>query len=276
MEIRPAVSRREYERMSTRELREAFVIEKLFTAGAVDLTYWETDRTIVGSVVPLASSLLLETAPELVADFFLQRRELGVINIGGPGSITVDGTKYRMESLDGLYVGRGRQSVSFASDTPTSPAKYYLISYPAHGVYLTTRVTPGEANRLELGDQETANKRTIHQYVHETGTPSCQLVMGMTKLNPGSVWNTMPPHTHSRRSEVYLYFDVPPDSAVFHFMGPQDGTRNLLMHSGQAALSPGWSIHSGCGTRAYSFIWAMGGENQRFADMDGIAIPDLR
>jgi len=276
MEIRPAVSRQEYERMTTRELRAAFLVQRLFTPGEIYLVYWETDRTVLGSATPLDAPLRLEADRELAAEFFCERRELGVINIGGAGSVTVDGLRYGLGALGCLYVGRGSREVIFASDDPAQTAKFYLVSYPAHAEHLTRPAQPADANQLQLGAPETANQRTIFQYIHEAGIRSCQLVLGFTQLASDSVWNTMPPHTHARRSEVYLYFDLPPEAAAFHFMGPGDETRHLLVHNGQAVLSPIWSIHAGCGTRNYSFIWAMGGENQRFADMDGIAVSDLR
>lgn len=276
MEIRPAISRHEYERMTTRELRAAFAVESLLTPGEVRTVYWEVDRAVIGSAVPGEGPLKLESDRELASDFFCERRELGVINLGAAGKVTVDGTAWDLAPRDCLYVGRGSRDISFASDDASTPARFYLVSYPAHAAHPTALARVGESNKLELGAQETANRRTIFQQIHEGGVRSCQLVMGFTQLAPGSVWNTMPPHTHSRRSEVYLYCDLPGDAAVFHFMGPGEATRNLLMHEGQAALSPGWSIHSGCGTRNYSFVWAMGGENQRFTDMDGIAVGDLR
>jgi 4-deoxy-L-threo-5-hexosulose-uronate ketol-isomerase len=276
MEIRPAVSRLEFERMTTHELRATFLVERLFTPGTIDLVYWESDRTVIGSAVPLGIPLKLEADRELAADFFCERRELGVINIGGPGAITVDGARHALAGLGCLYICRGSREIVFASDADAQPARFYLVSYPAHVAHSTKGASPAQANQLQLGAPETANKRSIFQYIHEAGIPSCQLVMGFTRLESGSVWNTMPPHTHGRRSEVYLYFDLPDSDAVFHFMGPGGATRNLVVHSGQAVLSPIWSIHSGCGTRNYSFIWAMGGENQRFTDMDGISIADLR
>ena len=262
--------------MTTGELREAFQIENLFREGSIELVCWETDRTVTGAAVPTGTALRLETSKALASEYFCERRELGILNIGGAGRVTVDGVVHPVNPLDCLYVGRGSREVLFASADAAAPAKFFLMSYPAHTVYPTTLATQKEANRIELGSQETANRRTIYQYIHENGVKSCQLVMGFTQIDAGSVWNTMPAHTHSRRSEVYLYFNVPAAAAVFHFMGPGDETRHLLMHSEQVALSPVWSIHSGCGTQAYSFIWAMGGENQRFADMDGIAISELR
>ncbi|HUB66877.1 MAG TPA: 5-dehydro-4-deoxy-D-glucuronate isomerase [Candidatus Methylacidiphilales bacterium] len=275
MQTRLATGKNEYQKMTTRELRENFLVDALFAEGSIRLTYWETDRTVLGSAVPVTSSLKLETEKELAADYFCERRELGIINIGHTGKITVDGADYHLGHLDCLYVGRGKRDVTFASQDPKSPAKFYLMSYPAHTAHPTVLAKPADAKQIKLGSQETANQRTIYQYIHEDGIKSCQLVMGYTKLEAGSVWNTMPPHTHMRRSEVYLYFDIPDDAAIFHFMGPGNETRHLCLHSGQAVLSPIWSIHSGCGTRSYTFIWAMGGENQRFADMDGIAICDL-
>lgn len=262
--------------MSTRELRETFLIETLFADDSVSLVYWETDRAVIGSAVPVKQPLRLETTPELASEFFCERRELGILNIGGAGTVQVDGVSHELASLDALYVGRSSREIVFTSVDPAAPAKFYLLSYPAHAVHPTTRIRQVEAREIRLGSQETANERTIFQYIHEEGVKSCQLVMGFTRLETGSVWNTMPPHTHLRRSELYLYFDVPADAAVFHFMGSPQETRHLLMHSGQVALSPAWSIHSGCGTQAYSFIWAMGGENQRFTDMDGVAIHALR
>ena len=276
MELKRAIGIGEYKRMTTRELRESFLVADLFESGTIRATYWETDRAVVGSAVPLASPLKLETDPELASEYFCERRELGAINIGGPGGVNVDGVDYPAGSLDCIYVGRGSREISFRSENPANPAKFFLMSYPAHMTYPTVLAKKKEATQLQLGSPKTANERTIYQYIHESGIRSCQLVMGFTALAEGSVWNTMPPHTHSRRSEVYLYFDVPEDAAVVHLMGPGDETRHLLVHDGQAVLSPVWSIHSGCGTGSYSFIWAMGGENQRFADMDGIAINELK
>lgn len=276
MEMRHSVGRKEYERMTTRELRETFLVEGLFTPGEIRLAYWETDRAVVGSAVPTTAPLKLEVAQELASDFFCERREVGVLNVGAPGQVTVDGTVYNLAALDCLYIGRGSRDVSFVSVDPVQPAKFYVISYPAHTTHPTALATQKDATQRRLGSQETANQRTLFQYIHEGGVKSCQLVMGFTQLHAGSVWNTMPPHTHARRSEVYLYFGVPPDAAVVHLMGPGDETRHLLIHSEQVVLSPLWSIHAGCGTQAYSFVWAMGGENQRFDDMDGVAVSGLR
>lgn len=276
MHLRYAVSPEQYKRMTTSELRETFLADGLFAAGAANFLYWETDRTVVGAAVPSDRPLTLGCDPALASDFFCQRRELGILNLGGAGTVTVDGAAHALETKDCLYVGRGAKDVAFASKSAETPARFFLISYPAHTSYPVTLIKQSDANRLELGKAETANRRVLYQYIHEKGVKSCQLVMGFTQMEAGSVWNTMPPHTHARRSEVYLYFDVPPDAAVIHLMGPGDETRHLVMQNEQAALSPIWSIHSGCGTSAYSFVWAMGGENQRFDDMDGIPATALR
>ena len=276
MEVRPAASKHESQRMTTDELRRAFLVDSLFQDGSLHSLYWETDRAVIGSSVPLRQPLLLETAPELASEFFCERRELGILNLGGTGSVWVDGTAFFLTRLDALYVGRGSREVVFTSEKAEDPARFYLVSYPAHAFFPTKLIPHADARTVHLGTPQDANERTIFQYIHEEGARSCQLVMGFTRLETGSVWNTMPPHTHLRRSEVYLYFDVPDEAAVFHFMGSPKETRHLLLHPWQAVLSPAWSIHSGCGTQAYSFVWAMGGENQRFTDMDGIAVRELR
>ena len=275
MDTRYTVGRNEYQRMTTPELRDAFMID-LFETGKVNLLYCEVERSIVGAAVPTEASLQLEAGKELAADFFCQRREVGVLNIGGSGTVTVDGIDYAMEELDGLYIGRGSKQITFASADANRPSRFYLVSYPAHTEFPTTLAKRAEANALEMGSAEEANRRTIYQYIHENGVESCQLVMGFTVLAAGNVWNTMPCHTHQRRTEVYMYFGLDESSRVFHLMGPADETRHLTVANEQAVISPMWSIHSGCGTRAYSFCWAMGGENQRFDDMDHIAVKDLK
>jgi 4-deoxy-L-threo-5-hexosulose-uronate ketol-isomerase len=234
------------------------------------------ERSIVGAALPTTQPLVLKAGKELASDFFCQRRELGVLNLGGEGVVTVDGKEYLMENLDGLYVGRGSKDISFTNKNTDRPARFYLVSYPAHTEYPTTHAKKADANAIQLGSLKDANQRTIYQYIHENGIRSCQLVMGFTALDEGSVWNTMPCHTHERRTEVYLYFDLDESSRVFHMMGPEDETRHLVVGNEQAVISPMWSIHSGCGTKAYTFCWAMGGENQRFDDMDHIAIGDIR
>lgn len=276
MNVRYTVGKNEYKRMTTQELRETFLVD-LFEDGKLNLLYCEVERAIVGAAVPTPGNpLVLEAGKELAADFFCQRREVGVLNIGGAGLVTVDGQDYPMENLDGLYIGRGSKDVIFKTVQNENPARFYLISYPAHTAYPTTQAKKADANAIALGTVEDANKRTIYQYIHEKGIKSCQLVMGFTVLEPGCVWNTMPCHTHERRTEVYMYFGIAADAKVFHFMGPGDETRHIAVANGQAVISPMWSIHSGCGTRAYTFCWGMGGENQRFDDMDHIAINGLK
>jgi len=265
-----------YPRMTTTELRETFLLDWLYEPGALHLAYIDLDRTIVGIASPLGSSLALPADPDLRAQYFTERRELGALNIGGSGSIEVNGKTYSLENLDCLYIGRGNAEVRFASQDPSSPAVFYLLSYPAHTPYPVTLIRKDEASPTTIGSAETCNLRTVSKYIYLGGVKSCQLVMGVTHLHAGSVWNSMPPHTHMRRSEVYLYFKVSPDAAVFHLMGPPEETRHLLMKDRQAVVSPGWSIHAGVGTRAYSFCWGMGGENQDYADMDPAAISSLR
>jgi len=265
-----------YPRMTTTELRETFLLDWLYEPGALHLAYIDLDRTIVGIASPLGSSLALPADPDLRAQYFTERRELGALNIGGSGSIEVNGKTYSLENLDCLYIGRGNAEVRFASQDPSSPAVFYLLSYPAHTPYPVTLIRKDEASPTTIGSAETCNLRTVSKYIYLGGVKSCQLVMGVTHLHAGSVWNSMPPHTHMRRSEVYLYFNVSPDAAVFHLMGPPEETRHLLMKDRQAVVSPGWSIHAGVGTRAYSFCWGMGGENQDYADMDPAAISSLR
>jgi 4-deoxy-L-threo-5-hexosulose-uronate ketol-isomerase len=276
MQIRYAVNKEQYQRMTTEELRKHFLVERVFVLGALELVYWETDRTVLGGVVPTDSPIALETDPLLASDFFCERRELGAFNLGGSAEISVDGQTFPLAFQDFLYVGRGSRNITFASVDKENPARLFLISYPAHQHYPVTLASHATANRLELGAPATANQRSLCQYVHQNGVPSCQLVTGITALKPGSVWNTMPPHTHTRRSEVYFYFQVPETAAIVHLMGPPEETRHLMVHNEQAILSPIWSIHSGCGTENYSFIWAMGGENQRFSDMDAVKSSDIK
>ena len=265
-----------YARMSTDELRAFFLIDGLFAPGEVRLAYCDVDRTVVGAAVPTAQPLPLHNPEGLRAAYFAERREVGVLNIGRRGSVTVDGQRFPLDRLDCLYVGRGSQEIVFASDDYATPARFYLLSYPAHAEHPTTLAQKARAEAAHLGAVESSNKRTIYKYIHPGGIKSCQLVMGFTQLEVGSVWNTMPPHTHMRRSEVYLYFDVEPPSRVLHFMGPPDETRHLVVANEQAVVSPPWSIHAGAGTSRYSFCWGMGGENQAFADMDAVAVGDLK
>ena len=264
-----------YARMTSEELRATFLLEGMFKPGAIEYAYVDLDRTVIGSAVPTAL-LTLETQPELRAEYFLERRELGVLNVGGDGSVVVDGVTFDLDKLDCLYVGRGSKSVTFVSKSAAAPASFYLLSYPAHTEHPTKMVKFADLKGVELGSAETCNKRTIYKAIHREGIKSCQLVMGFTLLATGSNWNTMPAHTHMRRSEVYFYFDIEPDQRVMHLMGPPDATSHLIMADKQVVVSPGWSIHAGVGTKSYGFCWGMGGENQDYADMDLVAIRDLK
>jgi len=261
--------------MSTEELRSSFLLESLFIQDSLDIIYVDLDRTVIGSAVPASAPLTLPCPSELRATFFLERRELGVLNIGGPGSIDVDGVQYSLDKLDALYIGRGAASVTFSGNDPSSPSAFYLLSYPAHAVHPTTLIKFADQQPVDLGAQETANSRHISKLIHLEGARSCHLVMGVTQLDEGNIWNTMPPHTHMRRSEVYLYFDIPPADRVIHLMGPPQETRHLVIANRQVVISPGWSIHAGVGTRNYKFCWGMGGENQVYTDMDPAPITEL-
>jgi len=264
-----------YPRMTTAELRESFLLDNLFEPGQLRLAYVDLDRAVAGFAAPLADPLLLTCPPELRASFFTERRELGVLNTGGPGRVHVDGRTYALENLDVLYVGRGHAEVRFESLEAQRPAVFYLLSYPAHASHPVTLVRQADAVRTELGSTETCNRRTIRKYIHLDGARSCQLVMGVTRLEAGSAWNTMPPHTHMRRSEIYMYFNLAPGARVVHLMGPPQETRHLVLADRSVVVSPGWSIHAGVGTQAYSFCWGMGGENQDYADMDPAPIETL-
>lgn len=276
MQTRFSPSQNEYSRFSTQKLRAAFLVDSLFVPGHVELVYTDADRAIVGSAVPVREPLKLVADAELRAAFFCERRELGILNIGGKGSVQVDAQRFDLANSDCLYVGRGAKDISFQSADPTNPAAFYLLSYPAHTAYPTTLVRPDDARKVELGTAADANRRTIHQCIHAAGVKSCQLVMGFTRLHEGSVWNTMPAHTHTRRSEIYIYYDLGPARRVMHFMGTPQETRHLIMADRQAVISPSWSIHSGCATGAYTFCWGMGGENQAFDDMDPAPLDTLR
>ncbi len=276
MQVRYAVGPNETRQFNTTELRENFLIETLFTPNSLQLCYSHYDRVIVGGAMPVDSPVDLPTYPELRSDFFLERRELGVINVGGAGSVTVDGQTYELAKLDGLYVGRGSRNVSFASQQADAPARFYLLSSPAHKEYPTQKAAQGDVFSAPMGSAEAANERTIYRYIHKDGLQSCQLVMGLTILKPGSVWNTMPAHVHDRRMEAYFYFDLDHAHRIVHLMGQPTETRHLMVANHQAIISPPWSIHSGCGTSNYSFIWGMAGENLDYADMDLIAIADLK
>jgi 4-deoxy-L-threo-5-hexosulose-uronate ketol-isomerase len=276
MEVRFQQSPKETSQMNTQELRENFLMEQLVQDGKINLVYSHYDRVIVGGAKPLQQALELETDPELRADYFLERREIGIINVGGAGKVTADGVTYDVQKLDCVYLGKGTKQVSLASVNASEPAVFYLLSSPAHQTYPNTKFTKEQALPAEMGSQATANKRTIYKYIHADGIQSAQLVMGLTILAEGSVWNTMPSHVHTRRMEAYFYFDVQPDQRVFHFMGQPTETRHLLVANHQAIVSPPWSIHSGCGTASYGFIWGMAGENYTYTDMDPAPLADLR
>ena len=265
-----------YPRMTTDELRGTFLLDDLCEPGALRLAYVDLDRSVVGMAAPAGKPLALPTYPELRAEYFTQRRELGVLNIGGDGMVHVGGQSCDLRNLDLVYVGRGNREVAFESKAKDRPAVFYLLSYPAHAEFPVGLVRKEEANPTTIGNQETCNLRTICKYIHLEGARSCQLVMGVTHLHAGSAWNTMPPHTHMRRSEIYMYFNVPDDARVFHLMGQPDETRHLVLKDRDIVVSPGWSIHAGMGTQAYSFCWGMGGENQDYADMDPAPITTLR
>jgi 4-deoxy-L-threo-5-hexosulose-uronate ketol-isomerase len=265
-----------YELMNTEDLRETFLLEGMFQPGEIEFAYVDLDRTVIGSAVPTKSALKLVTEPELRADYFLERRELGVLNVGGPGSVIAGGKTFDLDKLDCVYVGRGTKEVSFTSKDAANPAYFYILSYPAHAEYPTAMVRFADMKGLELGSVETCNKRTIYKAIYKEGLKSCQLVMGFTLLANGSNWNTMPAHTHMRRSEVYFYFDVEPAHRVFHLMGPPEATSHLVVADKEVVVSPGWSIHAGVGTKNYGFCWGMGGENQAYDDMDPVTIADLK
>jgi 4-deoxy-L-threo-5-hexosulose-uronate ketol-isomerase len=281
VEQRYATTPDQLPQFDTDELRRRFLIEDLFVPGQVNAVYTHHDRAVLGGAVPAGEQLALPTFDELRAEYFLANRELGIINIGGTGTVTADGETYTLPNGACLYVGRGTRDVVFAdadasSGDDTGGAQFYLFSAPAHMTYPTELVLKGQGNALELGDQLTSNRRTLNQYIHEKGVRSCQILMGVTELHPGSMWNTMPAHTHDRRTECYLYFDVPDDARVIHLMGLPAETRHLVVGDRQAVISPSWSVHAGVGTAAYSFIWAMAGENQSFADMDPAPVTALR
>lgn len=276
MEVRSASNPRDMKHYTTERLREEFLIQGLFTADNSKMVYSHIDRIITAGFMPVTKELTLEAGKELAAEYFLQRREMGCINIGGKGVITVDGVEYVMEPRDGIYIGMGNKEVTFKSLDAANPAKFYVSSCPAHTTYPIVKIDISKAKKVPCGSVEDCNKRVINQYIHPEVMKSCQLSMGLTQLEPGSNWNTMPSHTHDRRMEVYMYLDMGENDAVFHMMGEPSETRHVIMHNEEAIISPSWSIHSGVGTKAYSFIWAMCGENQEFTDMDHIETKDLR
>jgi len=275
MELRTAASPKDVKYYTTDRLREEFLIQDLFQVDEIKTVYSHIDRIIVGSAVP-TKEMKLTAGDEIRAEYFLQRREMGIINIGGKGTVTVDGTVYELDYKDGMYIGMGSKDILFNSADPKNPAKFYFNSAPAHTTYPTVLIKPEDCVSVELGSLEESNHRVIRKYILPGQVESCQLVMGMTSLKPGSVWNTMPCHTHDRRMEVYLYFEMPEDALVFHYMGEPTETRHIVMRNEEAVISPSWSIHSGSGTQAYTFIWGMVGENQDFDDMDGCAMKDIK
>ena len=261
--------------LTSAQLRDRFLVSQLFIPGQQCMTYWDVDRTVVGGIMPTETPLSLDIPVSLAADSFCERRELGIINLGGAGTVTAGEQQFTLAPRDGLYLGRGSRTPVLASVNPALPARFYLLSYPAHAAYPATHIQFEKIAGLSLGDSTTGNARTLFKYIAPGLVESCQLVMGFTAISEGSVWNTMPPHTHARRSEVYCYCDLAPESIVMHFMGPPDATRNLVVRGGEAVVSPSWSIHAGAGTGAYSFVWGMGGENQDFDDMDKSALSEL-
>ena len=276
MEIRNAANPKDVKHYTTDRLREEFHISKLFTKDNIRMVYSHIDRIITAGLMPVYAELRLEGGKELASDYFLERREMGCINVGGKGIITVDGTEYEMNPRDGIYIGMGNKEITFKAVDIENPPKFYVSSCPAHTSYPIVKIDITKAKKVPCGSVEECNKRVINQYIHPEVIKSCQLAMGLTQLEPGSNWNTMPSHTHDRRMEVYMYLDMGEDDAVFHMMGEPNETRHIIMHNEEAVISPSWSIHSGVGTKAYSFIWAMCGENQEFTDMDFIETRDLR
>ena len=277
METRYGIHPDQAKSLDTAGLRREFLLQGLFKAGEVNLVYSHIDRIIVGGVVPTTGAIALPADPRMLgSEFFLERRELGAINLGGPGTVRVDGKDWSVGRLEGLYVGQGAKRVEFVSQDPRSPAKYYLASGMAHRPLATKAIANSMMKHVVLGSSEESNRRTIHQVIHPDVVETCSLVMGYTCLEPGSVWNTMPCHTHERRMEVYLYFDLPDNAAVLHLMGPPAETRHIVVHNEEAVISPSWSIHSGVGTSNYSFVWSMVGENQTFTDMDAVPMDLLR
>nr|WP_184746330.1 5-dehydro-4-deoxy-D-glucuronate isomerase [Spirochaeta isovalerica] len=276
MDVRYANHPEDARKYTTEDIRRHFLIEKLFEDDQINLTYSHVDRIIAGGIKPVKEGLKLEAGKEMGVDYFMERREVGVINIGGDGVVVLDGKEYEIKSREGAYIGMGVKEVIFKSSSASNPAKFYLNSAPAHKAYPTTIINLEKAGKVKLGDPANLNVRTIYQFVHPAVCESCQLVMGMTILEPGSVWNTMPCHTHERRMEVYMYFDMAEETRVFHYMGQPDETRHVVMANEQAVISPSWSIHSGVGTSNYTFIWGMCGENKTFDDMDFVDMKDLK
>jgi 4-deoxy-L-threo-5-hexosulose-uronate ketol-isomerase len=266
----------DFKQYDTQLIRDRFLVDGIVSADAIHCVYTHYDRMIVGAANPVNSELILESYPNVRADYFLERREIGIINVGGEGVITADGRTFELQKLACLYLGKGVKRVAFFSKSSENPAVFYMLSAPAHINYPATLITHHEAAKVDAGSHAAANLRTINKYIHADGIKSCQLVMGLTTLQPGSVWNTMPAHTHDRRMEAYFYFDLPAGQKIMHFMGKGDETRHITINNYEAVVSPPWSIHSGCGTSNYSFIWGMAGENLDYTDMDAVSISELR
>lgn len=276
LQIRHATSPYEASSLGSHGLRERYLIADLFSEFGPRLVYTHHDRLLVGGVVPGEASMRLETPEALKVDYLLQRRELGVVNIGGPGAVVAGGERFELRAREALYVSRGTEEVAFESEAGSEPARFYLVSAPAHADYETRKISESEAEAASMGSAEQSNERTLRRYIHGGGARSSQLMMGITTLAPGSMWNTMPPHTHDRRSEIYLYFDLPEGEKVLHLMGEPYETRHLVVGNEEAVISPSWSIHSGAGTASYSFVWAMAGENYTFEDMDPVPLKEMR
>jgi 4-deoxy-L-threo-5-hexosulose-uronate ketol-isomerase len=276
MEMRYSTDPTTFKRMNSEEMRRMFLVDNLLETGNVTMVYSDVDRSIVGSAVPATAPLkLMSSKKEMAAEYFCERREVGIINIGHGGVVQADGKEFRLDRKDALYIGRGTKTIEFASGDPKQPAEFYFVSFPAHKDFPNTLVRFSEAEQSKLGSTKDANKRTINKLIRPSGVKSCQLVMGLTELEQGSVWNTMPVHTHQRRSEIYMYFDLAEGAILFHLMGEPAETRHIVVRNRQAVISPSWSIHSGVATQNYSFIWAMGGENQAFDDMDGVEMKSI-
>ncbi|HWR07372.1 5-dehydro-4-deoxy-D-glucuronate isomerase [Sporomusa sp.] len=275
MEVRHSVYPEDVKRLTTEELRERFLIQGLFQPDEIKMVYSHVDRMITGSACPV-KPLILAVGKEMGVEYFLERRELGVINVGGAGTVSVDGVDYSLDTTDGLYVGKGSKEIIFSSTDAAKPAKFYFNSAPAHATYPTVRIERQSITPAHLGSIESSNERNIYKYIHPQGVKSCQLVMGMTVLEPGNMWNSMPCHTHDRRMEVYFYFNLPEEAVVFHLMGEPNQTRHIVMRNEEAIISPSWSIHSGVATSCYTFIWGMAGENQTFDDMDHVAMKNIK
>jgi len=275
MDIRETSHPNEFKSYSTDRIRQEFLIQDMFVPGKIKLTYSLYDRMIAGGICP-DKDLALEPHKDLGTDYFLERREMGIINVGSAGTVTADGREYALNRTDGLYIGQGVKDVVFSSADNAQPAHFYVLSAPAHKQYPTAKIEIGQTEKVELGVPEEANVRTLHKYIHPDGAQSCQLCMGMTKIAPHSVWNSMPCHTHGRRMEVYFYFDLPENTVMFHLMGQPDETRHIVIRNEEAVISPNWSIHAGAGTSNYTFIWGMIGENQIFSDMDAVDMGELQ